>query len=1079
MAADTDVQLLKVVKDLQDSIQELCKEQERNQQPITDANPVLYRLCMKLEYLLQYDQKEKKDIFGNQKDYWDYICVSLNSHKCGTDALKCINHTTRLKTSMGKGRAFIRYSLVQQQLADLLQLCFLNQDVASNWYYARNPFLSERLRSDITEQLYSLNGINFDLALEGVDLDTAWPLGSCDFKTPRRTSGDRIPFSNPFKVVYRKARNGPTKEPEHEKTVVTSRMKEAMGTEAQGALSGTSAQHGASSSLDVPQESQEQILETSPDSGDGRSDSGQQGQSEHDVQTSQQGQNIGLVSNLDQTPNGSELPRGIGQTDNAQRPEQFVTIVTSDERGVTELKVVAEQKPPLEKLNEDLMEKQQMIEQLNHLLKEKERIHGEESSKLQQEIANLQEMQKKSEEQSKRLDQLEDSNKFLNETVEEMDGILDQLKQTMAQKDHENMLLRKEQVEKMATAQQFHEEELEKLKLRLGEHPKESNGAKWDVDERLKIVSEEQSILAGFQSKTELETGQKWAELEEPGSKVHDLESLNNSLEEKYRASQQKVKDLEMSVMSLQSEVNRIQGLDQSGAAVLSPAGKELKLEVDDGNVEEIQRVGQIELVNPELERDELMQEESTCSESLAASKQEHRPALLKVPDLAQQLEKHKEREESPKNPNEDSRNTAAKESDDLKVWTYKLAETNRKFESSHGEESDAEEKLETVAQLHMSTAENRATESEGQREVLAEEVQAKLATPEGNQEELVVAQTENAEMKHSLQERAEGKASPHTELTSVLPAPEESGQEVVRIQKQLEELENSHRLEVQGMLERIETVQAERETLEQQKEELRKKVSLFDEELLELRESVRKLGLANAKAQGETERAQAERERLRAQLVKLSSEKVALEEAARRGQLQVDDEACKLENTQEGKAGGQGQLSSLAKENQELHADLQALREQVSSLQRSMAEANADCEQGMANRTAEWDRQTEVQNEALLTARKDFQRTAEERKSKDAELVSLAESLEQARRVQEDLKETLKKAQEDAESREDESRQEVRDLKETIGSLKERTVELIREKDALWQKSDKLEFDQRQLDVKRLSRKDRFGSKK
>ncbi|GCB81012.1 hypothetical protein scyTo_0022957, partial [Scyliorhinus torazame] len=112
------------------SIQELCREQERNQQPITDASPVLYRLCMKLEYLLQYDQKEKRGIFGNQKDYWDYICACLNSHKCGTNALKCINHTTRLKTPMGKGRAFIRYCLVQQQLAESLQLCFLNQEVA-------------------------------------------------------------------------------------------------------------------------------------------------------------------------------------------------------------------------------------------------------------------------------------------------------------------------------------------------------------------------------------------------------------------------------------------------------------------------------------------------------------------------------------------------------------------------------------------------------------------------------------------------------------------------------------------------------------------------------------------------------------------------------------------------------------------------------------------------------------------------------------------------------------------------------------------------------------------------------------
>lgn len=35
----------------------------------------------------------------------------------------------QLKTSLGKGRAFIRYSLVHQRLADTLQQCLINQKV--------------------------------------------------------------------------------------------------------------------------------------------------------------------------------------------------------------------------------------------------------------------------------------------------------------------------------------------------------------------------------------------------------------------------------------------------------------------------------------------------------------------------------------------------------------------------------------------------------------------------------------------------------------------------------------------------------------------------------------------------------------------------------------------------------------------------------------------------------------------------------------------------------------------------------------------------------------------------------------
>ncbi|XP_041057553.1 FYVE and coiled-coil domain-containing protein 1-like [Carcharodon carcharias] len=1093
MAGDTDIQLLKVIKDLQNSIQELCKAWEKNQLPITDASPVLYGLCTKLEYLLQYDQKERKTIFGSQKDYWDYICVCLNSHKCGTNVQKC-NHTTRLKTSMGKGRAFIRYCLVQQQLADSLQLCFLNQELASEWYYARNPFLSERLRSDIMEQLYSLNEITFDLALEGVDLDTAWPLGRSEFKTPRRTSGTRIPFNNPFKVMYKKANNRPAKDPEHEKPVDIGGMKESRKTEVQGVSSGTSAPLGASSSLGAPQESQDPILKMYTDSGDSRSDPVQQAQSEFDMQMFQQEErNIGLVSNLDQKPNGSEQPRERGQVD-AQRYQGIVTILTTDEKRVTERKVVAEQQPLLEKLNKGLMEKEHIIEQLNRLLEEKEKIHEEESSKLQQGISNLKEMQKKGEEESNRVVQLEESNKFLNETVEEMDRILDQLNQAMVKKDHENMLLRKE-VKKMAAVQQAHEEELEKLKLMLGEHQKEYNGVKWDADKRLKIVSEElknkESILAGFQSKFELETGEQLAEMEGLRSKLQNLESLNNSLEDKYKVSQQKVKDLEMSVIALQSEISRLQVLEiqllqQSGAAILSPDGKELKLRVDNGNVEENLRESQNELISQEQERNELAQEETTCSESLTALKQEHQQALVKISDLHQKLEKYKAQKQNSKNPSEENTNIAAKEWENLKVLKDKLEEINQKLESSNADKSEAKWKLEEmVAQLHwliaeQSSIENQATEFKNQHEVLTEEMKTKLATSERKQAEMVLVQTENTKLKHSLQVISEEKTSTRRELTSVLSALEESGQEVARVKKQMEELDNNCRLEVQGMMERTEAIQAERETLEQQKEDLKNKVSFLNKGLPQLTESAAKMELANTKTRGEMERTQAEVEQLRTQLVQLSSKKGALEEkVARMGQRQVDDVACKLEKTQEGKEGAQWQLSSLAKENEELQAELQAMRDQMCSLQQSMAQATSDFEQGMAKKNAECNRQTEALNEALLTEREDIQHKAKELKSKDAELLSLAESLARAKRIEEDLKDTLKETIEDAKSREEKSHREIQDLRETLRSLKERTVELLREKDVLWQKSDKLEFNQRQSDQKRLSRKDRFGSKK
>ncbi|XP_025008360.2 RUN and FYVE domain-containing protein 4 isoform X4 [Gallus gallus] len=77
-----------------------------------------------------------------------------------------------------RGRAFLRYCLVHRQLAESLQLCLLDPESLSEWYYARSPFLSPQRRAEILGSLYELDGITFHLALCRADLDTAWPMFS-------------------------------------------------------------------------------------------------------------------------------------------------------------------------------------------------------------------------------------------------------------------------------------------------------------------------------------------------------------------------------------------------------------------------------------------------------------------------------------------------------------------------------------------------------------------------------------------------------------------------------------------------------------------------------------------------------------------------------------------------------------------------------------------------------------------------------------------------------------------------------------------------------------------------------------
>nr|XP_019936797.1 PREDICTED: FYVE and coiled-coil domain-containing protein 1 [Paralichthys olivaceus]XP_019936798.1 PREDICTED: FYVE and coiled-coil domain-containing protein 1 [Paralichthys olivaceus] len=168
-------QLQRIIRDLHDAVAELAKEYRESGEPITDDSTNLHKFSYKLEYLLQFDQKEKSTFLGTKKDYWEYFSDCLAKIKGANDGIRFVKSITELKTSLGKGRAFIRYSLVHQRLADTLQQCLMNQRVTSDWYYARSPFLKPHLSVDIINHLYELNEVQFDVASRGHDLDSSWP----------------------------------------------------------------------------------------------------------------------------------------------------------------------------------------------------------------------------------------------------------------------------------------------------------------------------------------------------------------------------------------------------------------------------------------------------------------------------------------------------------------------------------------------------------------------------------------------------------------------------------------------------------------------------------------------------------------------------------------------------------------------------------------------------------------------------------------------------------------------------------------------------------------------------------------
>ncbi|XP_021099914.1 RUN and FYVE domain-containing protein 4 isoform X2 [Heterocephalus glaber] len=121
---------LKVTRDLKAAVSAILQGYGDGKGPVTDASAELHRLCGCLELLLQFEQKEQKSFLGPRKDYWDFLCTALRRQRGDSEQIHIISsQDKKLKTSLGKGRAFLRSCLVRGQLAESLQLCLLSPEL--------------------------------------------------------------------------------------------------------------------------------------------------------------------------------------------------------------------------------------------------------------------------------------------------------------------------------------------------------------------------------------------------------------------------------------------------------------------------------------------------------------------------------------------------------------------------------------------------------------------------------------------------------------------------------------------------------------------------------------------------------------------------------------------------------------------------------------------------------------------------------------------------------------------------------------------------------------------------------------
>ncbi|GFO01477.1 fyve and coiled-coil domain-containing protein 1 [Plakobranchus ocellatus] len=164
----------KILENVLECIVQLKADFFENHQPITDDSIVLQRFCAKFEHFLQIGMKEKVSLLGRKKDYWDYFLDCLGSSKGINDGIKYVKSLGEHKTSLGRGRAFIRFCLVHQRLADTMQQCVVNEKTL-DWFNPGTLMTNQKECQHLISCLYDLNSLHFDLSPRGYDLDASWP----------------------------------------------------------------------------------------------------------------------------------------------------------------------------------------------------------------------------------------------------------------------------------------------------------------------------------------------------------------------------------------------------------------------------------------------------------------------------------------------------------------------------------------------------------------------------------------------------------------------------------------------------------------------------------------------------------------------------------------------------------------------------------------------------------------------------------------------------------------------------------------------------------------------------------------
>jgi RUN and FYVE domain-containing protein 1 len=153
------------------SVKVLIETTMKKAQQLDDQNPQLQQLLIVLEHCLKHRMKVRRSLLGQKRSFW---AVLENLERSSYDFMETISNTRNIpgiKTALGRGRAWLRISLMHKKLADHFRTISEDRTTLNEWYEMDSIMLSEECTVVISGLMMGLNVIDYSMSLSADDFD--------------------------------------------------------------------------------------------------------------------------------------------------------------------------------------------------------------------------------------------------------------------------------------------------------------------------------------------------------------------------------------------------------------------------------------------------------------------------------------------------------------------------------------------------------------------------------------------------------------------------------------------------------------------------------------------------------------------------------------------------------------------------------------------------------------------------------------------------------------------------------------------------------------------------------------------